>query len=170
MIIKFPVYVFVSLMFFSCGTADIKSDGHSVQVQTTVDKSPVFNPNSITKEEKEIVRIDANKFVGDVNKIIQRKDFSAWTKYLEPKYKERLESKNNLEQASMSERLKQQGVVLKTLFDYFIHVVVPSRSNLRVDDIEFLSENRVKAFMEEKGQRLLIYELERNGDSWRIVK
>ena len=155
----------------SCGSTDTKSNARveAVRAQIAAGKTAAFNPANITKEEKEIVRVDANKFVGDLNRIIQRRDYSAWVKYLEPRYKEKLQSKENLAQASMSDRLKQQRIVLHNLLDYFINVVVPSRSMLRVDDIEFIDENRIKVFMIGQGQRMRIYELERHADSWRIV-
>jgi hypothetical protein len=40
--------------------------------------------------------------------------------------------------------MKIQRKTIKTPRDYFINVVVPSRSNNRVDDISFITENRVK--------------------------
>jgi uncharacterized protein YigE (DUF2233 family) len=55
--------------------------------------------------------------------------------------------------------------------DYFIHVVVPSRANSRVDDIEFVDTKRVKAFMvTSQGQRLRLYDLEDFGEGWKIVR
>lgn len=150
----------------SCGSTGSITGG---DIPRASGKQPVFDPAKITKEEKERVRVGANQFVGELNRIIQRRDFTAWEKYLEPKYKERLESKENLAQASQSERLRQRQIVLQNLFDYFINVVVPSRSDLRVDDIDFISQNRVKAYMIESERRVRIYELERFGDSWRIV-
>ena len=169
---KFPVVLLLFLLFLSCSSTDTKSNDRveAVRAQIASGNQPVFNPVVVTREEKEQIRVDANKFVGDLNRIIQRRDYSAWVRVLEPKYKEWLESKDNLAQASMSDRLKQQRIVLQNLLDYFINVVVPSRSYLRVDDIEFVNENRVKTFMVEKGQRLRIYELERYGETWKVVK
>ncbi|MDR2467655.1 MAG: hypothetical protein LBD22_01690 [Spirochaetaceae bacterium] len=162
----------VLVLMMSCSSTDTKSNNRveAVRAQIAAGNRPAFNPSSISREEKERVRIDANKFVGDLNNIIQRKDYSAWVRHLEPKYKQWLESRENLSQASMSDRLRQQNIVLQNLFDYFVNVVVPSRSSLRVDDIEFIDETRVKTFMIEKGQRLRIYSLERYGDSWRVVQ
>jgi hypothetical protein len=70
--------------------------------------------------------------------------------------------------------MKTRKIVLKTAEDYFIHVVVPSRANSRVDDIEFIGQNRVKAFSVNKNrageeQRLVLYNLERSGNSWIII-
>jgi hypothetical protein len=58
---------------------------------------------------------------------------------------------------------------LKSLEDYFLYVVVPSRDNDHVDDIEFVTQSRVKAYTETpKGQRRL-YDLESSGNTWKII-
>lgn len=166
-----PLIVAVCCVFASCGSTDTKTTERvaAVRAQIAAGNQPSFNPAMITKEEKERVRVDANQFVSEVNRTIQRRDYTAWLRYLEPKYRAKLESPDNLARASQSDRLKQRKIVLQNLLDYFVNVVVPARSELRVDDIEFVSENKVKAFMLRDGQRLLIYELERYGDSWRVV-
>jgi uncharacterized protein YigE (DUF2233 family) len=49
-------------------------------------------------------------------------------------------------------------------------VVVPSRANDRVDDIEFASQKRVKAYtVTPNGTRLRLYDLEHIGDQWKII-
>lgn len=159
--------VLILCLFAACGSTERKP---AAAEPARDPPAKTFNTANISREQKESVRVDADKFVGQLNKCIRDKNYSEWVKYLEPKYKQWLESKENLDQASMSDRLRQQKIVLQNLLDYFINVVVPSRSSLRVDDIEFVDENTVKAFMVEKGQRLRIYELERKGGSWQVVK
>jgi hypothetical protein len=56
----------------------------------------------------------------------------------------------------------------------FFHVVGPSRASSRVDEIEILSNTRVKAFtvMTNRAgevQRLRLYDLERFGNTWKII-
>ena len=54
---------------------------------------------------------------------------------------------------------------------YFTYVVVPSRTNDRVDDIEFISKNEVKAYTEDaKGQTVVLYHLENQDGKWKIAK
>jgi hypothetical protein len=58
-------------------------------------------------------------------------------------------------------------------------VVVPSRSNSRVDEIEFTAQNRVRVYYVERSRktdenvaetrRLRLYELEKSGDTWKII-
>jgi hypothetical protein len=65
--------------------------------------------------------------------------------------------------------LKQQGIVLKTLRDYFDFVVYPSHQNDHVDDIEFIGHNRVKAItISKKRENLVLWDLEKIGSSWKI--
>jgi len=70
--------------------------------------------------------------------------------------------------------MKSRRIVLRVPEDYFQYVVVPSRADLRVDDIEFIGSNRVKAFTlttNKAGEevRLRLYDLEKVGNSWTII-
>jgi len=65
--------------------------------------------------------------------------------------------------------LKRAGIKLSSLRDYFLYVVYPSRQNDRVDDIEYLEEGLVKAItVSPKGDRQILYNLEKHGDTWKI--
>ena len=65
--------------------------------------------------------------------------------------------------------IKRKGIKLQTLKDYFIYVVYPSRQNDKVDDIEFVGENLIKAItVSPKGDRNILYMLEKHGDAWKI--
>jgi hypothetical protein len=45
-----------------------------------------------------------------------------------------------------------------------------SRANLRANDIEFITLTRVMAFtVDQAGQRIRIYTLDKNEDGWEIV-
>jgi uncharacterized protein YigE (DUF2233 family) len=48
--------------------------------------------------------------------------------------------------------------------------VVPSRANDRVDDISFVSPQRIKVYtVNNKGERLRLYDLENLGNGWKII-
>ena len=65
--------------------------------------------------------------------------------------------------------IKRKGITLQTLKDYFINVVYPSRQNDKVDDIDFVGENQIKAItVSSKGERNILYMLEKHGDAWMI--
>jgi hypothetical protein len=51
-------------------------------------------------------------------------------------------------------------------------VVVPSRSNAKLDEIEFLDSNRVTAYMYNMGnpeQRIILYQLTNIDGVWKIT-
>jgi len=130
----------------------------------------IFDPSSISQEVFDTTKSEVQLLIEKLNQIIRNKDYEAWVQYLSPSYKAALSDTEFLKNASESSRLKNQNIVLKSLEDYFLFVVVPSRANDRVDDIEFIGQNRVKAYtVTSKGQRLRLYELEKTAGNWNIV-
>ena len=129
-----------------------------------------FDPENVPAEVKEAVKNDIVDYINELNNIIRRRDYREWTKRITATYQRHLSWPENLERASEADRLKKNNVKLQNLYDYFIHVVVPSRDHDRVDDIEFVKEDRVKAYtVDRNSRRLRLYELERSGDTWIIV-
>ncbi|MDR2602253.1 MAG: hypothetical protein LBC53_07365 [Spirochaetaceae bacterium] len=161
-------------ILFSCET---NKTGRPVKIKTERQieitkalSSGKFNPNNVSAELKEAVKNDVVYYVNELNNIIRRRDFNEWKKRLTQEYQNFLASPENLERASQAERLKKQKIVLKSLYDYFINVVVPSRSRDQVDDIEFVKEDTIKAYtLDANSRKLRLYELQRKGDSWVIV-
>jgi hypothetical protein len=129
-----------------------------------------FDPTTISREVFDSTKVDVQQLIEDLNSIIRARDYQAWISHLHESYLENISSPGFLAEVSDSTRLKQQRIVLTSPEDYFIHVVVPSRFNDRVDDIEFTNQNRVKAYtITPGGQRLRLYELEKTGNSWKIM-
>jgi hypothetical protein len=74
-----------------------------------------------------------------------------------------------LEQTSESPGLKTRNIKLTTPQEYFLNVVVPSRANVRIDDIEFVSTSQVKAYrVNTDGTRIIFYNLENTKGAWKI--
>jgi hypothetical protein len=139
-----------------------------VQVQTVEDD--FFDPGTITQEIFDSTKVDVQKFIGDLNQIIRAGNYNAWVSHLGDSYFAEKSSPEYLAQISEQPRLKSRRIVLLSPEDYFTHVVVPSRANDHVDDIEFVSQNRVKAYtITPNGQRLRLYDLENIGGSWKII-
>jgi hypothetical protein len=139
------------------------------QVEAPAEEVP-FDPSSITKEIFDTTKTDVQALIGKLNEIIREKDYDVWVTYLGASYRTALSDPAFLKRISESSVLKKQGVTLRELRDYFLHVVVPSRANDRVDDIEFIGQNRVKAFtVDAKGRRLRLYDLEKAPSGWKIV-
>jgi hypothetical protein len=129
-----------------------------------------FDPQSISREMFDSTKAEVQQFIGNLNSIISKKDFRGWKAALSPEFFDEISSLMYLQRASESAALKSRNIVLKTPNDYFTHVVIPSRANSRVDDIEFVSTSRVKAFtVNPNGLRLRLYDLEHTGNTWLII-
>jgi hypothetical protein len=129
-----------------------------------------FDPEAITEEEFNFTKAEIQTLVEELNDIIRAKDYNAWISCLGADYLAEKNSKTYLAQISEQPRLKSQKITLANAKDYFDYVVVPSRVNDRVDDIEFVTKNRVKAFtVSTNGQRLRLYDLENWGLGWKII-
>jgi len=125
-----------------------------------------FDPNMISEEYYISTWDEVQRFIESQNTIIRNRNYQAWRASLSPEYFAEISSPENLRYISELPAMRTRNIVLRTAEDYFINVVVPSRANLRVGDIEFISLNRVKVF-DERGLRL--YDLEKINNSWTII-
>jgi hypothetical protein len=143
--------------------------------QAPVEPEPVpaeedFDPATISQEMFEETLKEVQGFVGTLNEIIRAKNYMTWLDCLDDSYLLRIGSPEFLREISEGNYLRSQKIVLKSIEDYFNYVVVPSRTNIRVDDIVFISQSRVRAFaLDRKGVRLVLYVLEKIGQSWKII-
>ncbi|MDR2049220.1 MAG: hypothetical protein LBP69_07170 [Treponema sp.] len=146
-----------------------------VQESAGVPKEPqssaeTFDPNSITKEEFDTTKVEVQHLIQKLNDIIRAKNYASWVSYLEEDYFRLISSREYLDQINRTDRMRKANLVLRNARDYFNNVVVPSRANDRVDDIEFISQNRVKAYtISQKGERLRLYDLEKTNEGWKII-
>jgi hypothetical protein len=165
------ILMFLALVtVFSCGTGPEKEQGN----RGVSKKNDVFDPTKISQAQYNTTREEVQKFMEEQNKIIRDQNFEAWKKSLSPEYFNEISSQENLSRISEQPAMKTRRIVLKTPQDYFEYVVVPSRADLRVDEIEFISANRVKAFTittNKAGEelRLRLYDLEKINNSWTII-
>jgi len=128
----------------------------------------VTNLFHITQEQFEAAKTDIQKLVQDLNEIIRKGDYNTWLTYLGDEYRIRISSREF--RNDLIERYPIYQGKINIGRDYFTYVVVPSRANDHVDDIEYVSENEVKAYtVDAKGQRVVLYFLEYRNGKWRIV-
>ncbi|MDR3168186.1 MAG: hypothetical protein LBT93_09595 [Treponema sp.] len=133
-------------------------------------KEEDFDVHTITPEVFNFTKAEIQALVENLNDIIRSKNYSAWIACLAEEYLAEKSSPEYLAQISTQPRLKSQNIVLTGPEDYFFYVVVPSRANDRVDDIEFVAKNRVKAYtINANRQRLRLYDLENKGNGWKII-
>ncbi|MDA3810639.1 MAG: hypothetical protein PF518_09975 [Spirochaetaceae bacterium] len=107
--------------------------------------------------------------IGKLNEIISDRNYEKWKLYLSKNYIQTYNDKAMLKQISeQSQILADNDIVLETLKDYFEWVVVPSRSKASLDDIVFIDDTHLTAYMLIKEKRTILYELEKIDDKWLI--
>lgn len=120
--------------------------------------------------EVEYVRTfeEVERIIEDLNRIIRNQEYDSWLPYLSDDYLRSISNTQFL--ASVSERpvLKNRGIVLSSPKDYFSYVVVPSRANLRLDDLVFKSDREVEAVMILGETRITLYHLILIDALWKI--
>jgi hypothetical protein len=176
-------YIFLACValtvVFSCksGPGRIDPPAQSVSGDTpgstaSPNEPAAFDPSTISKEVFDSTKTDVQHLIEDLNGIIRAKNYKAWTSHLGEAYVRAKSDPEFLAETSailMESRIESRRRVLNSLEDYFLNVVVPSRQNDRVDDIEFVGENRVKAYTITDKGRLRLYDLENPGDGWKII-
>lgn len=129
-----------------------------------------FDPLSVSAEVKQSTMTDVRTLIERLNVIISSRNFDEWTKHLTKEYLNHYSDPAVLAEISQDPALKRYSIVLKSLRDYFTYVVVLSRKDAQVDDIEFLDKSRIKViWVSPKGERLVLYNLEKIGDTWKIA-
>jgi hypothetical protein len=91
----------------------------------------------VSQEDYEAAFFDIEALIKDLNAVISRRSFIQWKPYLDDIYVETMSSNEKLDEINEKPVLKQANIELKSLEDYFRFVVVPSRSNAKLDEIEF---------------------------------
>lgn len=131
---------------------------------------PVDEVYEVTEEEYEETFLQIDDFVAILNNIISKGDFNSWKEYLSESYIEKYGSKEYLKELSENPVLKDYGVKLKTLRDYFRFVVVPSRSEVKIDEIQFVTEEKIRVYTYTQNTKFVVYQLIRNESGWLITE
>jgi hypothetical protein len=127
-----------------------------------------FDTVTITKKTFQNTKTEMEIVVEELNKITFQRDYVKWLTWLSEEYIQMYSDPEMLQKVSLS--LPTKGIKLKNLKDYFDYVFVPSRQNMRVDDIQFVSPTRVYVIMEIKpGSPAAIYILEKYPQGWKLV-
>jgi len=172
---------FVLTGFFSCATQepveqDITSPREIEQettaepeivVQEVVVEEPSDTLNEIEIQEAET---DISELIEELNNIIASRDFLGWKQYLSKDYIDYYSDPAILKEISNKPILTKYKIVLRSLEDYFNYVVVGSRQNVKLDEIKALDRDRIKAYMFINDKAVIIYELIRIDDIWKIGK
>jgi hypothetical protein len=169
--------ILVVVLTVSCRSypKTIDNPSQSGKTETSTQQTVgTFDTITVSQAQHDSTLDEVQSFMRNLNDIISKKNYNAWKAVLSQNYYNEISSAQFLKQISDSPAMKTRNIVLRTPEDYFTNVVVPSRANSRVDDIEFIGTNRVKAFTVTKNnrgeeQRLVLYDLEKVNNSWLIV-
>jgi hypothetical protein len=147
----------------------VANAGTAVDTETAVD-TVMFDPKNPPIEIYTVTMRDIQDFVQHLDDLIKAKNYDRWLELLSPEYFELINTGEFLNTVSQQPRLKSQNIILQDSRDYFLNVVVMSRTGLQVNDIEFLTMTRVMVFtINQQAQRIRIYTLDKTPDSWEIV-
>ena len=111
---------------------------------------------------------EIEEFIQNLNTIIRNVDYDTWLTFLSKEYIERTSDPEYLKQQSEKPLLKKSSIRLNSLKDYFEYVVVPSRTQATLDEIEFVGEDQVKAYAKIGNTKALLYLLVRESEKWKI--
>ena len=122
----------------------------------------------VTQEVFEETFVNIEALIAELNGIIRAKEFDTWRTYLTGEYQEYYSDPDRLFQMSQQPILKKYGIRLRSLQDYFEYVVVPSRSQAKLDDLIFTDNDNITAIMLINGKRTILYRLEKIDGIWKI--
>lgn len=127
-----------------------------------------FDTVTITKKTFESTKNEMQIVVDKLNKITMERDYKSWLEWLSEEYYRTYSDPAVLD--SISASLPIKNIKLRNIKDYFNYVFVPSRQNMRVDDIQFMSPTRVYVIMEITPKSpAAIYILEKTTEGWKLV-
>ncbi len=129
--------------------------------------SPVSGQFQVSQEKYASSLKEIRQLITKLNQIIQNEDFQQWLTYLDSDYIRAYSDPARLKALTQNSPVLK-GVPIRNLEDYFNFVVVPSRSQAQVDDITFVDQDRVEAWMYIKNVKALLYQLKLYGNQWKI--
>jgi hypothetical protein len=212
---RYAVLLVFTLLAFSCASEQAADSQPPPVVETAAPLSPVqqppppepeptpepppkeaevFDPQTITQEVYNTTKAEIEEVIGQLNRICAQKDYDSWLEWVEDDYIKMVSDPEYLKELSEEPRLKSTNQTLNNLKDYFLFVFAASRQNAKVDDIKFLSPQRVEVIginrrtapsnpqqvtqLENLGwtqdgkfmvQRVRFYGLEKIGGRWKIA-
>ncbi len=149
----------------------------AVQDEPEPEAEPAPEPEPAAEDEKYQVSDELyqqtfdeiESLIKELNQVISKKQFDRWLKYLSTGYIRKYNSQEVLGEINEYPQLKDNGIELNSLRDYFDWVVVPSRSRAVLGEIVFVGEAKVIAYSSFDGKRAKLYQLEKNDDIWKIT-
>ncbi len=178
------ILIIIPALFISCATKpetppveeavvveeQITAAPEETKEPVTVTEEEVKVPETLEGPELEKAETDIAELINELNKLISSKNYEGWKEYLSDEYIRYYSNPETLAAMSKSPLLLKNKIVLRTLMDFFNYIVVGSRQKVKLDDIKVLDRDHIKAYMFINNKPVIIYELVRIDDNWKIDK
>jgi hypothetical protein len=160
-----------ALLLASCATVPQK-EAPPVAPQTAEPSPTTPQPSAqqfvATEELYKKTFNEVQAVIAELTRIIAEGDYTQWLTYLTTDYVGKTGSPAFLDEASQAGVLKQNGIVLTSLEDYFNKVVVRSRLQAKLEDINFVDATHVKAITRIQGAPVILYYLVQEEGRWKV--
>ncbi len=106
--------------------------------------------------------------ITELNTHIARGEYEGWLEHLTDNYVRETSRQEYLDKWKEDPELKQRGIVLRSLHDFFEYRVVPTRSRAQLDEIQFVDDSHVYAYTVLRGEKYLLYYLVKTDKGWKV--
>jgi hypothetical protein len=134
-------------------------------------------PETVTPQQEVTDTAEVRQVFEDIKTLIKKQDVAGFKKFCSDKYIAAYSDPEYLATRSSSPRLKNRGIVLKTVDDYIKHIEFPTQSGIdpKTISLEYIGDNRVKVWtVAPDGSRYRVKEMEnltieKTGSGWKLV-
>ncbi len=127
------------------------------------------NPDyAVSKEVYNRTFDEIRAVITELNTHIARGEYDGWLEHLTDNYVHETSKQEYLDKWKEDPELKQRGIVLRSLHDFFAYRVVPTRSRAELDEIQFVDDSHVYAYTVLRGEKYLLYYLVKTDKGWKV--
>ena len=165
---KKNIYIFLTLVLFSCKTSEIKEEEPETALGKPFEPVEIAEVREVSEFLYNRTIIEIQSLINCLTEFIREGKFHEWRQFLSDKYIKTVGSADYLDDISQNPRLK--GIVkLNNLRDYFEWVVVPSRQDIMVDKIVLKNEQQVTAYTYVGGGRKILFQFALMDGKWLVT-
>ena len=110
---------------------------------------------TVTKQEFNDDKTAILNAIAELSEIMENQDADEWLNYIDPASITYYSNPANLRKAQ--KKLPNKLIELKTIYDYFKYVFIPSRKRSQVDEIRYISKTNIKAVEVKEDFSVVVY-------------
>lgn len=165
--------VFLVTVFLSCASgpnSNISAGGEGTQGPAPQQTPPPLPPPPATPDPYSEQTFEAvGELVDRLNNAIASRDFETWQGYLSQEYRDHFTDEDVLRELERAPVLRTAQIRLRSLEDYFQHVVVPSRQDAQLEELQVDSQQQITALSDVQGRRVVLYHLIWQEEEWKVA-